>query len=288
MSEISIRNIDMFFPINKVSTKVLDSVNLEIKEGEFVSIVGPSGCGKSTLVSLVSGLQFPTAGEVLVNQSPVTGPGADRGVVFQDYTLFPWMTIIENIVFALEEVEKGQSKKDIRDKGRKFLELVGLGDFANSYPSQLSGGMQQRVAIARAFALNPGILLMDEPFGAADALTRTHLQDLLLHLWEADRKTVLVVTHDIDEALILSHRVVVMTSRPSRVKKIVEIPFERPRNRAALVQDPRYIALRSELLTLLHDELSESLALQKEQLGLVSEILGKEGAKHWAANQLPG
>lgn len=288
MSEISIRNIDMFFPINMVSTKVLDGVDLDIKEGEFVSIVGPSGCGKSTLISLVSGLQFPSAGEVLVNQSKVTGPGADRGVVFQDYTLFPWMTIQENILFALEEVEKGLSKKELQSKGRKFLELVGLGDFAHNYPSQLSGGMQQRVAIARAFALNPGILLMDEPFGAADALTRTHLQDLLLHLWEADRKTVLVVTHDIDEALILSDRVVVMTSRPSRVKTVVDIHFDRPRSRAALVQDQEYIALRSELLALLHDELSESLALQKEQLGVMSELLGKKGANKWAVNQLPG
>lgn len=288
MGEISIRNIDMYFPINKVATKVLDGVNLEIREGEFVSILGPSGCGKSTLISLISGLQFPSSGEVLVNGMKVTGPGSDRGLVFQDYTLFPWMTILDNIIFALEEVERGLSKKDLRIKGRHFLDIVGLGDFANNYPSELSGGMQQRVAIARAFALNPGILLMDEPFGAADALTRTHLQDLLLHLWEANRKTVMVVTHDIDEALLLSDRVAVMTSRPSRIKEIVEINFDRPRNRASLVQNPEYIELRSNLLNLLHDELSESLALQKEKLGAIGELLGKGVAKEWVAKQLPG
>lgn len=288
MGEISIRNIDMYFPINKVPTKVLDGVNLEIREGEFVSILGPSGCGKSTLISLISGLQFPSSGEVLVNSVKVTGPGSDRGLVFQDYTLFPWMTILDNIIFALEEVEKGLSKKDLRIKGRHFLDIVGLGDFANNYPSELSGGMQQRVAIARAFALNPGILLMDEPFGAADALTRTHLQDLLLHLWEANRKTVMVVTHDIDEALLLSDRIAVMTSRPSRIKEIVEISFDRPRNRASLVQNPEYIALRSNLLNLLHEELSESLALQKEKLGAIDDLLGKGVAKEWVAKQLPG
>lgn len=288
MGEISIRNIDMYFPINKVPTKVLDGVNLEIREGEFVSILGPSGCGKSTLISLISGLQFPSSGEVLVNGRKVTGPGSDRGLVFQDYTLFPWMTILDNILFALEEVEKGLNKKELRVKGHHFLEIVGLGDFANNYPSELSGGMQQRVAIARAFALNPGILLMDEPFGAADALTRTHLQDLLLHLWEANRKTVMVVTHDIDEALLLSDRVAVMTSRPSRIKEIVEINFDRPRNRASLVQNPEYIALRSNLLSLLHDELSESLALQKEKLGAIGDLLGKGVANEWVAKQLPG
>lgn len=288
MGEISIRNIDMYFPINKVPTKVLDGVNLDIREGEFVSIIGPSGCGKSTLVSLVSGLQFPTGGEVLVNGRKVTGPGPDRGVVFQDYTLFPWMTTLENIIFALEEVEKGLSKKDLRAKAHQFLDIVGLGDFANNYPSELSGGMQQRVAIARAFALNPGILLMDEPFGAADALTRTHLQDLLLHLWEADRKTVLVVTHDIDEALLLSDKIVVMTPRPSKVKEIVEINFERPRNRAGLVRNPEYVALRSDLLTLLHDELSEALTEQKEKLAAMGELLGKGASKQWVAKHLPG
>lgn len=289
MAEISIRDIDMYFRINKKPTKVLDKVNLEIKEGEFVSIVGPSGCGKSTLISLVSGLQFPNSGQVLVNSRKVTGPGSDRGVVFQDYTLFPWMTILENIIFALEEVEKGLKKKELQAKGRQFLDIVGLEDFANNYPSELSGGMQQRVAIARAYALNPGILLMDEPFGAADALTRTHLQDLLLHLWEADRKTVLVVTHDIDEALFLSDKVVVMTRRPSSVKEIVEINFERPRNRAKLVQSPEYLALKSDMLTLLHEELSESLTLQKEKLAVMGQLLGSgEVPEKWLAKQLPG
>ncbi|WP_422447270.1 ABC transporter ATP-binding protein [Thermoanaerobacterium sp. DL9XJH110] len=287
MVEISIRNIEMYFPVNKVPVKVLDGVNLDIHKGEFVSIIGPSGCGKSTLISLVAGLQFPNSGEVSVNNRKVTGPGSDRGVVFQDYTLFPWMTTLENIVFALEEVEKGLSKKDLRVKARQFLDIVGLGDFANNYPGELSGGMQQRVAIARAFALNPRILLMDEPFGAADALTRVHLQDLLLHLWESDRKTVLLVTHDIDEALILSDRIVVMTRRPSRVKQIVEVNFERPRNRTGLTRSSEYIALKSHLLSLLYDELSEPLAQQKEKLEIMGELLGKGVSKQCTAKQLP-
>jgi NitT/TauT family transport system ATP-binding protein len=276
LGEIKLKDIDMYYLVNKVQTKILDGVNLEVKEGEFVSIIGPSGCGKSTLVSLVAGLRFPTSGDVLVNNKKVIGPGPDRGVVFQDYTLFPWMTTLENIVFALEEVEKGLNKKSIKEKALQYLHIVGLDEFAHNYPNELSGGMQQRVAIARAFALNPGILLMDEPFGAADALTRTHLQDLLLHLWEADRKTVLVVTHDIDEALLLSDKIIVMTPRPSKIKEIVEINFERPRNRAKLVRNPEYVALRSDLLTLLHDELSESLNQQKEKLAAMGDLMRKE------------
>lgn len=288
MGEISIRNIDMHFPINKVRTKVLDGVNLEIKKGEVASIIGPSGCGKSTIINLVSGLQFPSSGEVTVNNRKVSGPGSDRGVVFQDYTLFPWMTTLENIIFALEEVEKDLPKKELQIKAQQFLEIVGLGDFANNYPNELSGGMQQRVAIARAFALKSGVLLMDEPFGAADALTRTHLQDLLLHLWEADRKTVVIVTHDIDEALFLSDRIVVMTRRPSRVKETVEINFERPRNRSSLVRTPEYIALRSELIALLYDELSDSLTRQKAELEGIGEFFVKGVSKQWVAKQLPG
>jgi NitT/TauT family transport system ATP-binding protein len=205
----------------------LDGIDMTLAENEFVCLVGTSGCGKSTLLSIVAGLQEPTAGEVLVDGHPVTGPGRDRGVVFQAYTLFPWLSARENVEFALRD--EGLSARERKDRAAENLALVGLTGFADAYPHQLSGGMKQRVAIARALSYRPQVLLMDEPFGALDALTRKMMQELLTQVWESHRLTVLFVTHDVDEAVFISDRVVVMTNRPGQVKDDIAIDLARPR-----------------------------------------------------------
>ncbi|WP_336658778.1 ABC transporter ATP-binding protein [Leucobacter sp. USHLN153] len=228
----------------------LEGVDLAVSENEFVSIVGASGCGKSTLLSLIAGLEEPTSGSLEVSGAPITGPGRDRGVVFQQATLMPWLTVQQNVEFALRG-ERGLSAGDRADRAREFLGLVGLGGFERSYPAQLSGGMQQRVALARSLCYGPDILLMDEPFGALDALTRRTMQELLLEVWERHRLTVLLVTHDIGEAVVTSDRVVVMSPRPGRVQRIVDVPIARPRTlaseRTTVFQD-----LHDEVLELIH------------------------------------
>jgi NitT/TauT family transport system ATP-binding protein len=204
----------------------LDGIDMTLGANEFVCLVGTSGCGKSTLLSIVAGLQEPTAGDVTVDGYPVEGPGRDRGVVFQSYTLFPWMTARQNIEFAVRgDLSAGERK----DRAREQLALVGLEDFGDAYPNQLSGGMKQRVAIARALSYRPSVLLMDEPFGALDALTRKMMQELLTSVWETHRMTVLFVTHDVEEAVYVSDRVLVMTNRPGRVKAEIDNPLQRPR-----------------------------------------------------------
>lgn len=229
---------------------------MEIEEGEFIAVVGPSGGGKSSTISLLAGLAEPTTGQILLNGKQITGPGLDRAVVFQDYSLFPWMTAFENIYFALKQVGNVS-----REKAMNFLDIVGLGDAAAKYPAELSGGMRQRVAIARAFALGAPIYLMDEPFGAVDAKNRIYLQDLLLRLWHETgaKKTVVLVTHDIDEALYLADRIVVFTTSPGRIRQIVQVPFQRPRHRIPLIQDSSYLQLRNDLLSLLQSEIIEEL-----------------------------
>ncbi len=229
----------------------LGPFSLRLAENEFVSIVGTSGCGKSTLLMLTAGLLDPTAGDVLVDGAPIGGPGRDRGVVFQTYTLFPWMTATGNVEFALRG--EGLSAAERRRVARENLELVGLGGFADAYPRQLSGGMKQRVAIARALCYRPRILLMDEPFGALDAQTRLLMQELLTRIWEAHRLTVLFITHDVDEAVYISDRVVVMTNRPGRLKE--EVPITLPRPRTIDVQEsPDFLALRHSILTSIREE----------------------------------
>lgn len=276
MTSLELRNISMEYPVNGKRNIALDHVDLSVPEGNFISLIGPSGCGKSTIIDLVSGLRTPTQGEVLLGARPVNGPGTDRGTVFQDYSLFPWMTAFENICFALEQaVGKDDKNPDTRRtiplRAEKFLELVGLGKFRDSYPGALSGGMRQRISIARMFALDPGIFLMDEPFGALDSLNRIYMQDLLLHLWaerdEGNRKTVLFVTHDVDEALFLSDRIAVMTPSPGRIKEIIDIPFARPRCRKTLGAQPEYIALKQHLLSVLYCEMQSELARQELQRG---------------------
>jgi NitT/TauT family transport system ATP-binding protein len=216
----------------------LSDISLQIAEGEFVSIVGPSGCGKSTLLYMVGGFVAPSRGAISVAGKPVTGPGPDRGPVFQEFALFPWKTVLGNVMYGL--LQQGVSKPEAEVKARALISLVRLTGYERFYPKELSGGMKQRVAIARTLAYGPTILLMDEPFGALDAHTRTGLQNELLEIWERDRKTVLFVTHSVEEAVFLSDRVVVLTRSPGRVKATVDIDLPRPRRRAELLVDRRY------------------------------------------------
>jgi ABC-type nitrate/sulfonate/bicarbonate transport system ATPase subunit len=209
-------------------TRALEPIDLVVGDNDFVTILGPSGCGKSTLLRLVAGLDRPTTGRILLDGRPVTAPGPDRGMVFQSYTLFPWLTVADNVAFGLRE--KGVPATERGRIVAEWLMRVGLTSFANHYPKQLSGGMQQRTAIARALANDPAILLLDEPFGALDNQTRALMQELLLGIWERDRKTVLFVTHDIEEAIFLASRVVVMTARPGRIKSDVAITLPYPRH----------------------------------------------------------
>ena len=219
----------------------LDTIDLAVREGEVVSVLGPSGCGKSTLLYMVGGFVPASTGRIAVDGKTVTGPGPDRGPVFQEFALFPWKTVLQNVMYGLL-VQKVVAA-DAREQAMALLELVHLTDYANFYPKQLSGGMRQRVAIARTLAYRPRILLMDEPFGALDAHTRTGLQHELLGIWERDRKTVLFVTHGVDEAVFLSDRVVVMSGSPGRIQAIVDIELPRPRVRANLLTDARYQGL---------------------------------------------
>jgi NitT/TauT family transport system ATP-binding protein len=216
----------------------LSDISLQIAEGEFVSIVGPSGCGKSTLLYMIGGFVAPSRGAISVAGKPVTGPGPDRGPVFQEFALFPWKTVLGNVMYGL--LQQGVSKPEAEAKARALISLVRLTGYERFYPKELSGGMKQRVAIARTLAYGPTILLMDEPFGALDAHTRTGLQNELLEIWERDRKTVLFVTHSVEEAVFLSDRVVVLTRSPGRVKATVDIDLPRPRRRAELLVDRRY------------------------------------------------
>ena len=219
----------------------LSDISLQIAEGEFVSILGPSGCGKSTLLYMVGGFVAPSRGAVTVAGKPVTGPGPDRGPVFQEFALFPWKTVLGNVMYGL--LQQGVSKPEAEAKARALISLVRLTGYERFYPKELSGGMKQRVAIARTLAYGPSILLMDEPFGALDAHTRTGLQNELLEIWERDRKTVLFVTHSVEEAVFLSDRVVVLTASPGRVKATIDIDLPRPRRRAELLVDRRYQTL---------------------------------------------
>jgi NitT/TauT family transport system ATP-binding protein len=213
-------------------------VSLAVAAGELVSILGPSGCGKSTLLYIVGGFVTPSTGSVVVNGRPVTGPGPDRGPVFQEFALFPWKNVLGNVMYGLER--RGAPKAEAQKRARELLALVHLSGYEKFYPKELSGGMKQRVALARTLAYGPSILLMDEPFGALDAQTRTRLQNDLLDIWERDRKTVLFVTHSVEEAVFLSDRVAVMTRSPGRIKEIISIALPRPRDRAALLLDRRY------------------------------------------------
>ena len=216
----------------------LSDISLTIDDGAFVSILGPSGCGKSTLLYIVGGFVNPTQGVARMKGNPITGPGPDRGPVFQEFALFPWKSVLGNVMYGPRQ--QGVKAADAEAQGRALIEMVGLKGFEDFYPKELSGGMKQRVALARTLAYHPAVLLMDEPFGALDAHTRTRLQNDLLNIWERDRKTVLFVTHSVDEAVFLSDKVVMMSWSPGRIKQIIDIDLPRPRRRTELLLDPRY------------------------------------------------
>ncbi|HEY7491249.1 MAG TPA: ABC transporter ATP-binding protein [Candidatus Tectomicrobia bacterium] len=233
---------------------IVTDFNLRMSEGEFVCLIGHSGCGKSTVLSIVMGLNAPTVGGVLLGGREIRGPGTDRGVVFQSPALLPWCTARDNVLLAVEQVKGAQRRAERRQLAAYYLGLVGLADVADHYPAELSAGMRQRVGIARAFALEPRVLLLDEPFSLLDALTRMELQDELMRLWEKDRKTVVMVTHDVDEALLLADRIVMMTSGPAAtVGDILAVPFPRPRSRVAVLNHPDYYQLRDQLIGFLEE-----------------------------------
>ncbi|WP_458084326.1 ABC transporter ATP-binding protein [Streptomyces malaysiensis] len=225
--KISFRDVVKTYPMKNTTFTALGQVSLDIGDREFVAVVGPSGCGKSTLLSMVAGLVEPTSGTVTVDGAPVAGPGPDRGVIFQQYALFPWLTVRGNVEFGLKLAHVPAAER--RRHADHAIELVGLADFADALPKTLSGGMKQRCAIARAYAVDPEVLLMDEPFGALDALTRVQLQDQLLDTWTQERRTVLFITHDVDEAVYLAGRVVVMAARPGRIHRVIEVDLPYPR-----------------------------------------------------------
>ncbi|NUH39896.1 ABC transporter ATP-binding protein [Streptomyces samsunensis] len=225
--KISFRDVVKTYPMKNTTFTALGQVSLDIEDREFVAVVGPSGCGKSTLLSMVAGLVEPTSGTVTVDGAPVAGPGPDRGVIFQQYALFPWLTVRGNVEFGLKLAHVPAAER--RRHADHAIELVGLADFADALPKTLSGGMKQRCAIARAYAVDPEVLLMDEPFGALDALTRVQLQDQLLDTWTQERRTVLFITHDVDEAVYLAGRVVVMAARPGRIHRVIEVDLPYPR-----------------------------------------------------------
>ncbi|GAA0417056.1 ABC transporter ATP-binding protein [Acrocarpospora corrugata] len=254
MNKITIRGVGKTFRVRGEGRPfaALSGIDLDVRAGEFLTLVGPSGCGKSTLLDLIAGLTAPTSGTLHLDGRPINGPGLDRGVVFQQYALFPWRTALGNIEFGLEA--KAVPGKERAERARHFLELVGLGGFADRYPHELSGGMRQRVAIARSLAFDPEVLLMDEPFAALDAQTRESLQEELLSIWEKTGKTIVFITHGIDEAVYLGQRVAIMTSRPGRIKQIIDVAFD---SRAGdLRAEPRFGEYRHHIWTLLRDEVA--------------------------------
>ncbi|MFI2366313.1 ABC transporter ATP-binding protein [Promicromonospora sp. NPDC019610] len=241
-AKISVRDTRKTFALKDQEFVALDGVDLDVADNEFVTVVGPSGCGKSTLMNIVAGLETPTSGRVLVDGADVTGPGPERGVIFQQYALFPWLTVRKNVEFGLKVA--GLPAAERRERAEHYVRLVGLEQFADALPKTLSGGMRQRCAIARAYAVNPSILLMDEPFGALDALTRVRLQEQLLDTWSTEKRTVLFITHDVDEAVFLAGRVVVMAARPGRIHEVIDVGLPYPRTEEVRLS-PQFAELRN-------------------------------------------
>jgi len=251
---LSVNNLQKAFGPAGHQHVVFDHVSLDIHRREFITIIGPSGCGKSTFIRIAAGLDESTAGEMLVDGKPIFGPGPDRGMVFQGYTLFPWRTVKQNVMFGLEM--QGKDSTDAEGAAREWLEMVGLSRFEDSYPHELSGGMKQRVAIARALASNPKVLIMDEPFGALDALTRAKMQSYLLQIWKRVDITILFITHDLDEAIYLSDRILVLGVNPGGVREFIENPVPRPRSPEQFLT-PEFLALKARLDHLIHAPSSE-------------------------------
>ncbi|MEG6523774.1 ABC transporter ATP-binding protein [Desulfotomaculum sp. 1211_IL3151] len=259
MSKLIVEQVGKTFDTGGSAVEALSDINLKIAENELAVIVGPSGCGKSTLLNIVAGLEQASRGVIAMNGKSIEGPGADRGMVFQSYTLFPWLTVQQNVEFGLKI--KGVNPKERQEIARHYIDLVGLGGFASALPKELSGGMKQRVAIARALANKPEMLLMDEPFGALDAQTRLVMQELLLRVWEQERTTILFITHDIDEAVLLAENVYVMSRRPGRIRTQIQVPIPRPRDHRATVS-PEFSAIKKEIMEMLWEE-SQTAANEK-------------------------
>jgi bicarbonate transport system ATP-binding protein len=251
---LRIEQVSKIYPTPTGEYVVLKDVNLAIAEGEFICLIGHSGCGKSTLLNMVGGFSKPSVGEVMVNGKLITKPGPERMVVFQGYALLPWLTVYENVHLAVDSVYPNLSKSEKNDIVRHHLAMVGLSEAAEKKPTQISGGMKQRVSIARALSIRPEVLILDEPFGALDAITKEELQEELLQIWTEHRCTVLMITHDIDEALFLADRLVMMTNGPAaNIGEIMTIPFARPRDRAQIMEDPLYYDLRNTALDFLYN-----------------------------------
>ena len=253
--KVQIKAVEKIYEGRNGKTVALNGVTMDIYDNEFICVVGPSGCGKSTLLNIIAGLHEATSGEVLVDGKKVEGTGVERGVVFQQYALFPWLTVKDNVLFGLK-LKKELNKQQREEIAMKYIRMVGLEKFVNAYPKELSGGMKQRVAIARAYAVNPSILLMDEPFGALDAQTRTQLQTELLRTWEEERKTCFFITHDVEEAILLATKVVVMSARPGRIKEVIDIDIPYPRNQETKM-DPRFTDLKNYIWNMVYKEYLE-------------------------------
>lgn len=254
---IRISHVRKTFELKHEQFVALDDVSLDIGDNEFVTIVGPSGCGKSTLMNILSGLETPSGGEAVVSGKPVDGPSPDRGVIFQQYALFPWLTVRKNVEFGLRTA--GLPKAERREVAQHFIDLVGLSQFADALPKMLSGGMRQRCAIARAYAVGPSILLMDEPFGALDALTRVTLQEQLLETWSQEKRTVVFITHDVDEAVFLANRVVVMAARPGRIYDVIDVDLPYPRTEEVRLS-PQFLELRNRVWRSVYHQEGETAA----------------------------
>ncbi|RUT01269.1 bacitracin ABC transporter ATP-binding protein [Dulcicalothrix desertica PCC 7102] len=248
-----VEGVSKIYPTKDGPYTVLDGIDLKVREGEFVCLIGHSGCGKSTLLNMISGFNTPTEGVVLLQDTPITEPGPDRMMVFQNYCLLPWLSVFENVYLAVDAVFPEKIEAEKRAIVKEHLALVGLTEAAEKRPSQISGGMKQRVAIARALSIRPKVLILDEPFGALDAITKEELQEELLQIWREHQVTVLMITHDIDEALFLADRLVMMTNGPAaQIGEVLDIPFSRPRNRKRIMEDTKYYELRNYALDFLY------------------------------------
>jgi nitrate ABC transporter ATP-binding subunit len=280
---LEIWNVTKTFPTPKGPSIVVRNFDLNLRKGEFLSLIGHSGCGKSTVLSMVAGLSEITSGGIVLAGRQIQGPGPDRGVVFQSPCLLHWMTALENVLLGVEQVHRQKSRKDCIEIATHYLELVGLAESMHKKPRELSSGMQQRVGLARAFALSPKMLLLDEPFGMLDSLTRFELQEVLMNLWAEDQKTALMVTHDVDEALFLSDRIAMMTNGPgARVGEILEVPFPHPRDRQEVLEDPMYYPLRERLITFLEAQAHKEKPAEESARESVPEGAVKTG-RFWNA-----
>jgi NitT/TauT family transport system ATP-binding protein len=264
-TRISFRNVSVRFPIpGDGHMQVVDDVTYDINDREFITVIGPSGCGKTTMMNIVAGFMQPSAGTVALDGKPISGPGPDRGVIFQEYGVFPWLTVKDNIAFGLKLRANRVGQAEREEICQRYMRLMGLGDFADAWPRMLSGGMRQRLALARAYAVKPEFLLMDEPFGALDAQTRSAMQDLLLQVLAAENKTVMLITHSVEEAVYLSNRIIVMTARPTRIREIIQVPFSYPRT-DALHESKEFGALRAHVRDLVMQEYAQQARQRPSQ-----------------------